>query len=250
MSGHSKWANIKHKKENADKKRGVVFTRLARAITVAAREGGSDPNANFTLRLALDKARAANMPKDNIERSIQRGAGGDKGVQLERVVYEGYGPQGSAVMVAATTDNRNRTVGEIRFVFNKYGGSLGEGGSVAWQFEQRGVINVPAEELDPDELVLTAIDAGALDVEVDDGLVTVYTATTDFRKVKDKLAEAGVNTDDAELAMIPTNRIALEDKATVQILRFADALEDLDDVDQVWTNVEISDSAAELFAEG
>ena len=247
MSGHSKWANIKHKKESADKKRGVVFTKLARAITVAAREGGGDPNSNFTLRLALDKARAGNMPRDNIDRAVARGAGGDKNDALERITYEGYGPHGSAILVAVTTDNRNRTVGELRYQFNKYGGSLGEGGSVAWQFEQRGVISIPADGVDPDDLALQAIDVGALDVEVDEEAVTVYTVTTDFAKVKNALAAAGYPTEDAELAMIPTNQIQLEAKHTLQVMKLADALEDLDDVDQVWSNVEITEEAAAAY---
>ncbi len=188
MSGHSKWANIKHKKEAADKKRGAAFTKLARAVTVAAREGGGDPVANFALRLAVDKARAANMPKDNIERAIARGTGAEKGDAWEHVLYEGYGPAGSALLIAATTDNRNRTVSELRTVFNKHSGSLGESGSVAWQFEQRGMISVPTDGIDPDELALAAIDAGAFDVETEEGIVTVYTAIEDFQGVKETLA--------------------------------------------------------------
>jgi YebC/PmpR family DNA-binding regulatory protein len=248
MSGHSKWANIKHRKGAADKKRGAVFTKLARAITVAAREGGGDPEANFALRIAIDKARAANMPKDNIARAVARGTGDAKGEQLERVFYEGYGPNSSAIMIAALTDNRNRTVGEIRHMFSRYGGNLGESGSVAWQFEQRGVISVPANDVDEDDLALEAIDAGAVDVEVDTDLVTVYTEVHDFQKVREALAGAGYNTETAELAMIPTAPVELSVNETVSVLKFVEALEELDDVDQVWTNVEISDAAAEQFA--
>jgi YebC/PmpR family DNA-binding regulatory protein len=248
MSGHSKWANIKHKKGAADKKRGAVFTKLARSISVAAREGGGDTETNFGLRLAIDKARGANMPKDNIERAIARGTGDSKGEQLERVVYEGYGPNSSAVLIAALTDNRNRTVGEIRFAFGRYGGNLGESGSVAWQFEQRGMISVPAEGLDADELALTAIDAGAVDVEVESDLVTVYTEVSDFQRIKEALADAGFDTDTSELAMLPNAPVELDVKATVSVLKFVESLEELDDVDQVWTNVEITDAAVEQFA--
>jgi YebC/PmpR family DNA-binding regulatory protein len=250
MSGHSKWANIKYRKGAADKKRGAVFTKLAKAITVAAREGGgADLEANFGLRLAIDKARAANMPKENIERAIARGAGGDKdGAQLEHVVYEGYGPQGSAVMLSALTDNRKRTVAEVRHLFGRYGGSLGESGSVAWQFEPRGMISVPSEGVDAEELALAAIDAGAWDVEVEDALVTVYTAAADFRQVKESLAQVGYRTDQAELAMVPTAQVELDPKATLQVMRFLEALEELEDVDQVWTNVAITDEAVAEFA--
>jgi YebC/PmpR family DNA-binding regulatory protein len=250
MAGHSKWANIKHKKGAQDKKRGALFTKLARAITVSAREGGGDPESNFGLRLAIDKARAANMPKDNIERAIARGAGGAKGEQLERIVYEGYGPNGTAVLVATVTDNRNRTVGEVRYLFNRFGGNLGESGSVAWQFESRGMISIPAGEVDADEVALLAIDAGAVDVEVESELVTVFTEANELQRVRDSLAESGVETNECELAMIPTTPVELGDKETISVLRLVEAIEDLDDVDQVWTNVEISDAVAEQFAAG
>ncbi len=248
MSGHSKWANIKYRKESADKKRGAAFTKLAKAITIAAREGGGDLDANFALRLAVEKARAANMPKENIERAIARGTGGDKeGARLEQILYEGYGPFGSAVMLSAVTDNRNRTVSEIRHLFSRHGGNLGESGSVAWQFVQRGTIGIPVEGVDAEELALAAIDAGALDVEVEDTLVTVYTEPATFREVKEALTRAGYDTSQAELAMIPTAQIDLEPKQTVQVMRFIEHLEELDDVDQVWTNVAISDEAIAAF---
>jgi YebC/PmpR family DNA-binding regulatory protein len=248
MSGHSKWSTIKHKKGAADKKRAAEFTKLARAITVAAREGGGDVTSNFTLRLAVDKARGANMPKDNIERAIAKGVGADKGESLETILYEGYGPGGVAILVSATTDNRNRTISELRYVFNKYNASLGETGSVAWQFERRGSIRVPREGVDADELGLAAIDAGALDVEEDDESVTVYTAVADFQRVKEGLGAAGYDTDEAELTMLPSTPIELEEKQALQVLRFVEAVEDLDDVDQVWTSLEISDAVAEQFA--
>jgi len=248
MSGHSKWSTIKHKKGAADKKRAAEFTKLARAITVAAREGGGDASTNFSLRLAVDKARGANMPKDNIERAIAKGVGGDKGEQLDTITYEGYGPGGTAVLVTATTDNRNRTVSELRYVFNKYNASLGESGSVAWQFERRGSISIPTAGVDADELTLAAIDAGALDVEDDEDYLTVYTAVPDFQKVKEALATAGFDTNEAELTMLPTTPIQLEEKQALQVLRFVEALEDLDDVDQVYSNLDISDEVAEQFA--
>ncbi len=246
MAGHSKWANIKHRKAAVDKKRGALFTKLARAITSAAREGGEDPDMNFTLRLAVDKARAANMPKDNIERAIQRGVGGLDGESLETVTYEGYGPGGTAIMVVATTDNRNRTAGQVRSTFSKHGGNLGESGVVAWQFDQRGTINIPAAEVDSEMLALEAIDAGALDVEVDSELVVVYTEVADFQKVKTALDEAGYDTSDAELAMIPNVQMELEDKQAMKVMRLVEVLDELDDVDQVWTNLDLSD---ELMAQ-
>jgi len=247
MSGHSKWANIKHRKDRQDKARGGLFTKLARAVTVAAREGGADQMTNFALRLAVDKARAANMPKDNIERAIERGAGGAGGDNVERLTYEGYGPSGSAILLECTTDNRNRTVGAVRSLFTKFGGSLGENGSVAWQFEQRGTIAIPADDIDGDTLTLEAIDLGAVDVEVDDETITVHTAVPDFARIKNALADAGYATEDAELAMIPTSPVALDVKATVSVLKLVEKLEDLDDIDRVWTNVDISDAAIEAF---
>jgi YebC/PmpR family DNA-binding regulatory protein len=247
MAGHSKWANIKHKKGAADKRRGQLFTRLARAVTVAAREGGPDVEGNFNLRLAVDKARAANMPKENIERAIQRGAGGAKGDDLQRIVYEGYGPHSTAVMIAATTDNRNRTAGEVRNVFTRYGCSLGETGSVAWQFSQRGVFTIEGGNLDADEIALAAIDAGAVDVDASDTTVMVYTEVPDFQKVREALGAAGIEPTDAELAMVPNLEVDLDAKKTVQVMRFLESLEDLDDVDSVWSNVSISDEAAAEF---
>jgi YebC/PmpR family DNA-binding regulatory protein len=247
MSGHSKWSTIKHKKGAADQKRGAEFTKLARAITIAARDGG-DPTANFALRLAVDKARAANMPKDNIERAVAKGVGGDKGGHLETVLYEGYGPGGSAILIAATTDNRNRTISELRGAFNKYNASLGETGSVAWQFERRGSISMPTGGVDADDLALAAIDAGALDVEEDADFVTVYTTVPEFQRVKESLAAAGYETAEAELTMVPTTPVELDEKHSLQVLKFVEALEDLDDVDHVWTNLAISDAVAEQFA--
>lgn len=249
MSGHSKWSTIKHKKAATDKKRGKIFTRLASELTMAAREGGGDPNFNNRLALAVEKAKAANMPKDNIERAIQRGVGGDKSEALDELVYEGYGPGGVAVMVEATTDNRNRTAGQVRAVFTKHGSSLGESGTVAWQFNRRGTIAIAAEGVDPDALVMAAIDAGALDVEPEEDYITVYTEVADFQKVKQALEAAGYNTGDAELAMVPSVMMALDPSKQLQVLKFIEVLEDQDDVDQVWTNAEISDEVAEQYAQ-
>ena len=249
MAGHSKWANIKHKKAANDKKRGAIFTKLAKGITVAAREGGGDIEMNFSLRLAVDKAKAANMPNDNIDRAITSGVGGDKGDQLETIYYEGYGPQGTAVILLATTDNRNRTAGQVRSTFSKYGGNLGESGSVAWQFEQRGTINIPAGDFDEDELALQAIDAGAIDVEPDPEMVTVITEVPDFQKVKVALEALGYDTSESDLAMIPNMTVELADKHALSVLKFIELLEDLDDVDAVWSNLEISDAVAAAFAE-
>jgi YebC/PmpR family DNA-binding regulatory protein len=249
MAGHSKWANIKHRKAAVDKKRGAAFTKLARAITSAAREGGGDPDMNFSLRLAVDKARAANMPKDNIDRAILRGAGGAEGEAMEVVTYEGYGPGGVAIMVVTTTDNRNRTAGQVRSSFAKHGGNLGESGVVAWQFELRGTINIPAEDVDSEMLALDAIDAGALDVEVDEELVVVYTEVPDFQRVKLALDKAGYDTSDSELAMIPTTQMSVENKIALRVLRLIEVLEDFDDTDQVWSNLEITDEVAALFDE-
>ncbi len=247
MAGHSKWANIKHRKERQDKARGAEYTKLARAITVAAKEGGGNPDMNFNLRLAIDKARAGNMPKDNIDRAIARGTGEAGGANVERVIYEGYGPNGVAVLVDCTTDNRTRTVGEVRSVFNRHSCSLGEANSVAWQFAQRGTIAIPAEDLDADEVTLAAIDAGASDVEADDEVVTVYTEVEDFARVKSALAAAGYDTTEAELAMIPSVQAELDVADTLQVLKFIDKLESLDDVDRVWSNLSISDEAAAAF---
>ncbi|MFQ5460204.1 MAG: YebC/PmpR family DNA-binding transcriptional regulator [Anaerolineae bacterium] len=248
MSGHSKWSTIKHRKGAADARRGKLFTKLARAITVAAREGGADLESNFALRLAVDKAKGANMPKDNIARAIDRGTGAGKGGVLEHIVYEGYGPHGTAVLISTVTDNRNRTVGEVRNLFSRHGCSLGEAGSVAWQFNQRGVLTVEACAADPDEVALLAIDAGAIDVDTDDDDVTIYTEVSDFQRVKEQMGEAGVEFARGELAMIPAVELALDPKPTLQVMRFLDALEELDDVDNVWSNVSISTAVAAEFA--
>jgi YebC/PmpR family DNA-binding regulatory protein len=241
MSGHSKWSTIKRQKGAADAKRGQLFTKLAREIAIAARQGLPDPESNTRLRLAVDKAKAANMPKDNIERAIQRAAGAGAGDQYEEIYYEGYGPGGAAIMIQAQTDNRNRTVSEVRAVLTRSGGTLGENGSVSWMFDQMGLIEVPATGSDPDEIALVAIDAGASDVEIEDDVVVVYTAPADLHRVREGLLGAGTTVEAAQLTMRAKNLIAPEPELAEKVSRLAEKLEDLDDVQEVFTNIDISD---------
>jgi YebC/PmpR family DNA-binding regulatory protein len=248
VSGHSKWAQIKRSKGAADVKRGQAFTKLGREISVAVREGGPSVDANARLRLAVERARAANMPADTIDRAIKRAAGAGEGAALETVVYEGYGPGGAALLVEVVTDNRNRSVAEVRNAFNRGGGRLGESGCVAWQFDQRGVLSIDVGNQDPDEVGLTAIDAGADDVRVEDGSVEVYTVPTDLEAVRTALVEQGVTVTDAELAMVPKDTIPVESKDAGSTLRLIERLEDLDDVQKVYTNLEISEEALAEYA--
>jgi YebC/PmpR family DNA-binding regulatory protein len=241
MSGHSKWATIKRKKGANDAKRGQVFTKLAREIAVAARAGVPDPDMNFRLRLAVQKARAENMPKENIDRAIERAAGGGDGAHFEEVYYEGYGPGGTALMIQAQTDNRNRTVGEIRAVLTRSGGTLGENGSVGWMFDQVGLITLSTGDADPDEVALLAIDAGADDVQVDDGSVEVYTQPQDLHRIQETMTAAGYRVETAELTMRPKTLMEQEPDTAVKAIRLLEKLEDLDDVQQVYTNLRISD---------
>ncbi len=248
MSGHSKWASIKRQKGANDAKRGQLFTKLGREIVVATREGGPDPESNVRLRLALDKAKQANMPKENVERAIKRGSGESvDGSQVEEYTYEGYGPHGTAMLVQALTDNRNRTVSEVRHVFSRYGGNLGADGCVAWMFSRKGVISVEVGDADPDEAALVAIDAGADDVEVGSETVEVYTEMTDFRAVRDALEEYGFNLLDAQLSWLPQSQLTLSIKDAMTNLKLIEALEDLDDVQQVHTNLEMSDEVLTTF---
>ncbi|MBV8196411.1 MAG: YebC/PmpR family DNA-binding transcriptional regulator [Candidatus Dormibacteraeota bacterium] len=245
MSGHSKWAGIKHKKAVVDARRGQLFTKVTRELTVAAREGGPDPTGNFRLRLAVQKAREVNMPADNIERAIQRGAGGKDGVQLEEMRYEGYGPHGVAIMVDAVTDNRNRTVAAIRNLFTKSGGSMGETNSVAWMFSQQGVIRVEAGPRDPEELALGLLDAVDVgedgDITVDGREVQVTLAPSRFEETRRTLEERGYTVESAEVTMNPSTNVELDAKQAPSVLRLLDALEEQDDVQQVYANVEIPD---------
>jgi YebC/PmpR family DNA-binding regulatory protein len=239
MSGHSKWSTIKRQKGANDAKRGALFTKLSREIITAARQGGGDPDANYRLRMAVDKARANSMPADNIKRAIERatGAGADA-EQFEEITYEGIGPGSVAVIVAAMTDNRNRTASEIRSVFSKAGGTLS---TVAWQFEQKGIISIPLSGRDPDEVTLAAIDAGAADVAAPDaGSILVTTEPTDLEAVRTALAAGGYEAESAELSMEPTTTVEISDEKTAKaVLQFVERLEDLDDVQNVYANFDI-----------
>src|SRR5215207_10961463 len=239
MAGHSKWAGIKHKKAIVDARRGAAFTKLARAITVAAREGGGDPDTNATLGNAVQKAKDASMPKDNIERAITKGTGaGADADALESVMYEGYGPGGVAILVEATTDNRNRTGSDVRHLFTKHGGNLGEPGSVAYLFDKRGLLIVEAAKHSEDDL-LPAIEAGALDVAADDDDVEVLTEPADLTTVRAALDQAGVEVEEQQVAWIPKSRVPVEEDAAPKVLRLVDALEENDDVDEVHANFDI-----------
>ena len=241
MSGHSKWSQIKRQKGAADVKRGMVFTKMTKEIMIAAKEGGGDPDANFRLRLAMDRARAVNMPRDNIQRAIDRATGGGDGSALESVVYEGYAPGGVSVMIEAATDNRNRTVSEIRAAFTRGGGKLGESGSVQWLFEQKGIIEIDAGKRSPDDVSLTAIDSGAEDVETDGSLVSAYTTPGSFEKVKTALEKAGIKVASAEVSMRPTTTIRVDGDQARKVLRLVEELEDLDDVQKVHANFDVPD---------
>jgi YebC/PmpR family DNA-binding regulatory protein len=248
MAGHSKWAQIKRQKGANDQKRGALFTKLTREIMQAARQGGPDPAANFKLRLAVQRARAANMPNDNIERAIARATGSASEDQLDEITYEGYGPGGIAILVSALTDNRNRTVSEVRHQFSRAGGSLGETGSVAWQFEPRGIITIPLEGRDPDEVALQAIDAGAEDVDVQGDVIEVRTDPAALESVRRQLESAGYQVENADFAMIPKTTIELDEKTAHQALRLIEALEDLEDVQRVYSNADFSDEAIASYA--
>ncbi|GAB1097665.1 YebC/PmpR family DNA-binding transcriptional regulator [Shewanella algae] len=245
MAGHSKWANIKHRKAAQDAKRGKLFTKLIRELTVSAREGGSDPDSNPRLRAAIDKALSNNMTRDTVERAVKRGAGELDGQALETVVYEGYGPGGTAVMVECMTDNRNRTVTGVRNAFNKSGGNLGTDGSVAYLFTKQGVISYE-EGVDEDAIMEAALEAGAEDVvSNDDGSVDVYTAPADFGAVKDALDAIGVEAVNAEVTMVPSTKADLDEDTAAKFLRLIDTLEDHDDVQEVYHNAEIADDVME-----
>jgi YebC/PmpR family DNA-binding regulatory protein len=250
MAGHSKWSSIKHKKGAADAKRGKLFSKLSRAIIVAAREGGPDPAANLALQNAVEKARSYSMPKDNIERAIAKGSGADaESSAFEAVVYEGYGPEGVAVLVEALTDNRNRTASEVRHAFAKHGGNLGTTGGVAWQFERRGVLLVPAGGVDEDELVLTAADAGADDVRLDGSTYEVTTVPEELREVREALEASGFYVETAELSMVPKTTVPIADEATAKrIVHLVEGLEDVEDVQDVYANFDISESVLEAVA--
>ena len=245
MAGHSKWANIKHRKAAQDAKRGKIFTRLIKEITVAARLGGGDPEANPRLRQAVDKALANNMPKDNIDRAIKRGTGELEGVSYDEINYEGYAPGGVAVLVECMTDNKNRTVSEIRHIFSKNGGSLGENGCVEYLFNKVGMLVLEGDDLDEDTVLEAAMEAGAEDMEAEDGQFTVYTDPQDFDDVKANMEAAGWQPSVAEVTMKPDTTVHVEGKQAEQVLKLLEALEDLDDVQNVYANYDIPDEVLE-----
>jgi YebC/PmpR family DNA-binding regulatory protein len=249
MSGHSKWAGIKHKKAAVDAKRGKLFGKLARAITVAAREGGGDPDHNATLAQAIVKAKDANMPHDNIDRAIKKGTGaGSDAETFHHLTYEGYGPNGVAVYMTVLTDNKNRTAADIRYIFDRCGGKLGTDGSVSWMFERKGVIFVDAEGRDEEEVMMAAIDAGAEDVLSEGDTFEIRTGPTDFMTVRAAFEAAGLQYSSAELTMIPKNTVALSESDARKTLRLLDALEDNDDIQEVYANFDIPDHVMEALA--
>ena len=247
MSGHSKWATIKHAKGIADAKRGQLFTKLTREIIIAVREGGSNPDANFRLRLAVQKARDSSMPSDNIERAIKKGAGATEGTSLVEMVLEGYGPSGAAILVQAVSDSRNRTVQDVRNIFARNGGNLSESGSVAWIFEQKGLIRVPINNQNSEELELLAIDAGAEDVKVEDDSLEIYTKLEDMERIRRALQEKNIPIDSSELVMNSKNMVDLDERASLQTLRLLERLEELDEVQHVHTNADFPAEILEKY---
>ncbi|MDY6790701.1 MAG: YebC/PmpR family DNA-binding transcriptional regulator [Thermodesulfobacteriota bacterium] len=239
MSGHSKWSSIKHKKGVTDAKRGKIFTKLIKEITVAARMGGGDPDANPRLRTAIAAAKSENMPKDNIERAIKKGTGELEGVNYEESTYEGYGPGGAAVFIESVTDNKNRAVADIRHIFSKNGGNLGENGCVAWMFDKKGYIAIEKKEVDEDSLMETAIEAGAEDVREDNGSFEIITEPDDFESVKAAIDQAAFAYIDAEVTMLPQSTTNLEGKQALQMVKLMETLDDCDDVQKVYTNADI-----------
>ena len=244
MSGHSKWKTIKRQKGVADARRGQAFTRLAREIAIAAREGGGNADANFKLRLAVEKARAGAMPKENIERAIKRGTGEDKdGAVFESVMYEGYGPHGAAILIQTVTDNRNRTIAELRRWLTRAGGSMAEAGAVGWQFTRKAYITVPAEGNDPDKIFEMVVEAGADDLIPGDEEIEIYAPAENFHMVVQALEKGGVTINESELRMEPNQKMELDPDATVQVMRLIEQLEEMDDVQSVYTNLEFTDAA-------
>ncbi|MCD6177042.1 MAG: YebC/PmpR family DNA-binding transcriptional regulator [Candidatus Cloacimonetes bacterium] len=248
MSGHSKWSSIKHKKGAADAKRGKIFTKLVKEIIVAAKEGGGDQEMNPRLRLAVSTAKGANMPNSNIERAIKRGTGELEGVNYEHLIYEGYGQNGVAIIVETLTDNKQRTVADVRHIFSKYGGNLAENGSVSYMFEKKGMIVIPEDDLDEDEVMMASLDAGAEDFIVEEGDYIIYTAYADLHSVLKKMEEANYNIEKAEITRVPQNTINADEVAE-KLLKLIDHLEDCDDVQKVYANFKISDIVFERLSE-
>ncbi len=249
MSGHSKWASIKHQKAVTDARRGQLFTKLTREIIVAARQGGSNPDVNAALRLAIQKARDNSMPMDNIERAIKRGSGTMDGASLIEMVFEGYGPGGGAILVQALSDNRNRTLQNVRNLFTRGGGNLGDNGCVAWIFDSKGMITVKTDGLDTEELALNAIDAGAEDVSIEHDSVIIYTKPGELEKVRTALEQEDIPVASAELSMVPKTTLELEERRAVNTLKLMDKLEELDEVRNVSSNVNFTDAIVEKYQE-
>ena len=246
MSGHSKWANIKRKKGKMDAERGKIFTKIAKELAVAVQQGGPDPDGNFRLKLIIQKAKAANMPNDNIQRCIQKAAGDGEGAKYDEVIYEGYGPSGTAILLEIMTDNRNRTASEIRYLFSRNGGNLGESGCVAWMFDRVGRIVVPMDGKDEDDVMMAALDAGADDVTFEAGQAEIITRPEELENVRLGLNDADVEIEEAEVTRIPKNTVAVEDADdAAKVLRLYDALDDHDDVQNAYSNFEISDEILE-----
>lgn len=244
MSGHSKWANIKHRKSKQDAQKGKTFTKLAREIIVAARQGGVDPASNFRLRIAIEKAKEANLPNDNINRAIQKGTGGNEGDNYEEVVYEGYGPGGVAITLNVMTDNRNRTAGDIRYFFTKYGGNMGETGCVSWMFSKKGYLMLKKEDLSigEDELLLMGLEFGAEDIKIEDGVVEIFTNPSEFEYVKTSMEKQNIIFEQAEITMIPQNTVEITDiEQAKKLIKLMDAFEEHDDVQNVYANFNIDD---------
>ncbi len=248
MAGHSKWANIKHKKQKEDRRRAKLFSKLSRRIAVAAREGGGDPEFNPDLRMAIEKAKNNNMPNENIEKAIKRGTGELEGVDYESFNYEGYGPGGVALFLEITTDNRNRTASEIRHILSEHGGNLGESGCVAWMFERRGqlILDNSSGEYDLDKIMLDALEAGAEDIQEEEDLIQIFTDDKEFMQVKGRLEETGYEFDDSDIVMSPNNIVELDGSQAKEILRLMEELEDHDDIQEVYANFDIPD---EIMAE-
>ncbi len=247
MSGHSKWSSIKHQKGVTDARRGKLFTKLTREVILAVRQGGSNPETNYHLRLAIQKAKDNNMPSDNIERAIKRGEGTLEGVILSELVLEGHGPGGAAILVEALTDNRNRTVQDVRNIFTRSGGGLGESGGVTWLFESKGLITIETDNLDADELALQAIDAGADDVNPQAGYVEIYTKPEDLETVRKALEQDNITICSAELAKIPKSTVQLDERTTIQILKLLEKLEEVDETQSVYSNVDFPDDILEKY---
>lgn len=248
MSGHSKWSKIKRKKASADAKRGRLFTKVIREITVAARHGGGDPNSNPRLRQAIDEARGLNMPNENIERAVKRGTGELEGQALEEVTYEAYGPCGVALLIEAVTDNRNRTTGEIRHLLTRHNGSLGSKGSVAWQFHAQGLISIDASKYEEDRIIALALEGGATDIKTEEGLYQVITSLENFGSIKDLMQNNSIEIDSSELTKIPQSTVPLNEKDATKVLKLYESLDELDDIQNVYGNFDISEAVMEKIS--